>query len=100
QNAAPVDAVLIPPPASINDTGKILEGIRARNPAVSAVFCNNDLLATGLLFACQKHGWHVPEQIAIMGLGDLSISRITSPSLSTICIHHTELGKRAGKLLL
>ncbi len=100
QDAQAVEVALIPPPVSVNDAGRILEGILARNPGVSAVFCNNDLLATGLLFTCLKNGWPVPGRMAVMGFGDLSLSRATSPSLSTIRIHHTELGKRAGKLLL
>ena len=95
-----IEVALIPPTVSIKDASAALEQILAKNPKVSAVFCNNDLLATGLLFTCLQNQWPVPERIAIMGLGDLSISHSTSPSLSTIRLHHAELGKRAGKMLL
>ncbi|MGB6104667.1 MAG: LacI family DNA-binding transcriptional regulator [Pusillimonas sp.] len=98
--AGNVPAELIPPPVQIDEAGPCLTRLLARHPQITAVFCNNDLLAAGLLFTCQQQGWRVPERIAIMGFGDLPIARAASPGLTTVRIHRNETGQRAGRMLL
>lgn len=95
-----IEAALIPPPVQIDAAGPCLEQMLTRRPDITAVFCNNDLLAAGLLFTCRQNGLPVPERLAIMGFGDLSISRAASPALSTIRIRRAEMGERAGKMLM
>lgn len=99
-DATTVQAELIRPPAFMDEAAPRLARIIARSPGVSAVFCNNDLLATGALFECQRRGWAVPERIAIMGFGDLAAARAAYPKLSTILIRRAEMGECAGQLLL
>lgn len=95
-----VQAELIRPPALIDDAGPRLVQILERRPDVSAVFCNNDLLAAGVLFECRQRGWDVPGRVAVMGFGDLSVARAASPRLSTVLIRRAEMGERAGQMLL
>lgn len=98
--AGEVPAELIRPPVQIDDAGPRLAQLLARRPDISAVFCNNDLLAAGLLFECQRRGWDVPGRIAVMGFGDMPIARAASPRLSTVRIHRAEMGERTGQMLL
>lgn len=95
-----IPAELILPPALIDDAGPRLAAILSRRPEVTAVFCNNDLLAAGVLFECQQQGWNVPGRIAVMGFGDLPIARAASPRLSTVLIRRAQIGERAGQMLL
>jgi len=95
-----VQAELIRPPALIDDAGPRLAQILARRPEVTAVFCNNDLLAAGVLFECLQRGWSVPGRIAVLGFGDLAVARAASPRLSTVLIRRAEMGERAGQMLL
>lgn len=95
-----VVAELIRPPALVDDAGPRLAQIVAQRPEVTAVFCNNDLLAVGVLFECRQRGWDVPGRMAVMGLGDLAIARAASPRLSTVQIRRAEIGERAGQMLL
>ncbi|WP_170168261.1 LacI family DNA-binding transcriptional regulator [Pseudorhodoferax soli] len=95
-----VPAELIRPPALIDDAGPRLAQIVAQRPEVTAVFCNNDLLAAGVLFECRQHGWDVPGRMAVLGFGDLAIARAASPRLSTVQIRRAEIGERAGQMLL
>ncbi len=100
QGAGEVPAELIRPPVQIDDAGPRLSQLLARRPGITAVFCNNDLLAAGLLFECQQRGWDVPERLAVMGFGDLPIARAASPRLSTVRVRRAEMGERAGQMLL
>jgi LacI family gluconate utilization system Gnt-I transcriptional repressor len=43
--------------------GELLQHLLATAPGVDAVFCCNDDLALGVLFACQRHNVRVPQDI-------------------------------------
>jgi LacI family gluconate utilization system Gnt-I transcriptional repressor len=100
QGVHDVACELIRPPALIDSAGPSLAQIVESRPDISAVFCNNDLLAAGVLFECHERGWDVPGRMAVMGFGDLPVARAASPRLSTVLIHRAEMGALAGKMLL
>ena len=50
----------------------------------TAIFAGNDLQALGVLEAARLSGLRVPEDLSVVGFDDLSISRWTSPPLTTI----------------
>ncbi len=95
-----VPAELILPPVHIDEAGPRLADLLARRPDVDAVFCNNDLLAAGVLFECARRGWEVPGRIAVMGFGDLPIARAGFPRITTVQVRRRQIGERAGQLLL
>ncbi|KAF1020399.1 MAG: HTH-type transcriptional regulator GntR [Paracidovorax wautersii] len=64
------------------------------------MFCNNDLLAAGVLFECRERGLKVPRQMAVMGLGDMPIAAAASPRLTTIRVHRRRMGEIAARLLM
>ncbi len=59
----------------------------------TAVFCANDILAMGALFACQRRGVRVPEDLSIVGFDDLPIAATTWPALSTVHVPAAEMGR-------
>lgn len=66
--------------------------------ACDAVFAANDALAIGLLAGLRDARRPVPKDIAVVGLGDLEVGRLISPSLSTVRIDGEEIGRTAGQL--
>jgi DNA-binding LacI/PurR family transcriptional regulator len=42
------------------------------HPDLDAIFCSSDTLAHGVLIEAQSRGLRVPEDLAIMGFGDLN----------------------------
>ena len=58
----------------------------------------NDALAIGVLAGLRQAGRRVPEDIALVGLGDLQIGRLITPSLSTVRIDGEAIGQTAGRL--
>ncbi|MFO1288288.1 MAG: LacI family DNA-binding transcriptional regulator [Rubrivivax sp.] len=95
-----VPADLMRPPVQVDQAAAQLAQLMARRAELDAVFCSNDLLAAGVLFECHRRGIAVPAQLAVMGFGDLPIARAASPQLSTVRVRRTEMGERAGQMLL
>jgi LacI family transcriptional regulator len=66
----------------------------------TAVFAANDLMAYGVLAAAEKHGVHVPDDLALVGFDDISSSAHVRPALTTVQQPFYEMGLRGMKLLL
>ena len=69
------------------------------NPPPDAVFCYNDPVAAGAIKAVLEAGLKVPEQIAIIGAGNVHYSDLLRVPLSTVDQSSTLIGERAAELL-
>ncbi|MDO1581368.1 LacI family DNA-binding transcriptional regulator [Rhizobium oryzicola] len=69
-------------------------------PDVDAVFCENDDLALGVLFECQRLDKKVPDEFGICGYNDLDFASVTEPPLTTVRIPLFEMGFRAADALV
>jgi DNA-binding LacI/PurR family transcriptional regulator len=76
-----------------------LESLK-RFPSTTAIFCVNDEMAAGALYAVLSLGLRVPKDVSIVGFDDVILSRYTSPGLTTIGLYKQELGRRAIQRLL
>ncbi|HET7267988.1 MAG TPA: LacI family DNA-binding transcriptional regulator [Oleiagrimonas sp.] len=74
------------------DAGHQLLGM---DPRPQAVFAANDMMALGVLAACNEAGMSVPEDMALAGFDDIPMARYMTPSLSTVRIHIADFGERA-----
>jgi LacI family transcriptional regulator, gluconate utilization system Gnt-I transcriptional repressor len=77
----------------------------AELPGVDAVFAANDAHAIGFMAGLRKAGLlrdgpAAEQPVAVVGLGDLEMGRLISPSLSTIRVHGDAIGRTAAKLIL
>jgi LacI family transcriptional regulator, gluconate utilization system Gnt-I transcriptional repressor len=68
-----------------------------RHPDLDAVFCNNDVLSIGALFACNARGVEVPKQVGIAGFNDFDYMAAAHPPLTSIRIHRWKCGFEAMK---
>ena len=69
-------------------------------PHPCAVFCGNDLIARDLYRLIKKEGRKIPDDISIVGAGNLEFSEFLNPPLTTINQHPFEIGSQAAKLIL
>ena len=60
---------------------------------VTAILCSHDLLANAAMVQCQQLGYHVPEDISIVGFDDLPFCAHTSPPLTAIRQDRVLIGK-------
>lgn len=72
----------------------LLRDALARAPDLDAVFCNNDDLALGVLFECNRSALTVPDRIGIAGFNDLDFAAVASPSLTSVRTHRYEIGRQ------
>jgi DNA-binding LacI/PurR family transcriptional regulator len=64
-----------------------------------AVFCFNDMLALGAVRAAAERGYHVPQDIAVVGFDNTEHSAYSLPSLTTIAPDKTALAQAAVDLV-
>ncbi len=65
----------------------------------TALFCATDVYACYSLNYLSAQGYSVPEQVSIIGIDDIIISRFTTPSLTTIRIDRGAIGREGYRLL-
>ncbi|PQF22663.1 LacI family DNA-binding transcriptional regulator [Enterococcus mundtii] len=65
----------------------------------TAILAANDAFAIGIIHTLNAHHIQVPEQISVMGINDLSISRYITPPLSTVRAYTEEMGETGINLL-
>ena len=70
------------------------------DPRPDGVFCYNDPFAIGAIDAIVEAGLRVPQDIAIIGCGNLHFDKSLRVPLSSIDQQSAAIGERAGKLLL
>ena len=76
-----------------------LELLRA-HPGVTAVFCDDDVIAAGAYLAARELGLRIPEDLSIVGFDGLDIGRVLDPPVTTVIADGRELGRAAFELLL
>jgi LacI family transcriptional regulator len=96
---------LIVPEATGGDSGDLC-GFRAmnillsRSPRPDGVFCYNDPAAMGAMQAILDAGLRIPEDIAVIGCGNVLYAGSLRVPLSTIDQSSAEIGSRAGQMAL
>ena len=66
----------------------------------SSIICSNDLTAIGVMKTLQIDGISIPDKISIIGLDNIMLSEIVTPSLTTIALERYLIGKSTIELLL
>lgn len=66
----------------------------------TAIFCGNDLLATGALLEAQRMGLKIPRQLSICGIDNHELSEALYPGLTTINLPTQDLGRITANSVL
>lgn len=66
----------------------------------TALVADNDIIAINALLALDKLGKRVPEDVSVIGIDGLTISAITRPELTTVCLEKTRMGRLAIERIL
>ena len=70
------------------------------DPAPDGIFCYNDPVAIGAMRAIAEAGLKIPEDIAVVGAGNVHYSDVLAVPLTTVDQDTSATGKRAAELLL
>ena len=77
-----------------------LNSVLLKRPDVDAIFCSSDLLALGVLTEARAQNISVPQQISIMGFGDVPFVEDMIPALTTVKINGAVIGRLAAQCLV
>lgn len=77
-----------------------LKTLMALKRPPDGIFCFNDVIATGVILEASAQGIAVPEQLAVIGCGNLHFDKLISTPLSSVDQRSNEIGRRTGKLIL
>ncbi len=85
---------------SILSGREALARVMEQTPDVDAIFCSSDLLALGVIAEATARGIAVPQQLAVMGFGDIPFLANMVPALTTVRINGAEMGRTAAGYLI
>jgi LacI family transcriptional regulator len=77
-----------------------MQRLLALQPRPDGVFCYNDPTAMGAMLAILDHGLKIPNDVAVVGCGDVHYSKFLRIPLTTISQQTEEMGRKAGQLAL
>ena len=69
-------------------------------PKIDAVFATNDPAAIGAMKAIWEAGLRVPDDLAVVGVGDIALSDLLRVPLTTVGWSRRDQGRHAAELLL
>ncbi len=89
----------VPAPTSHAQGRDALAALREDAPDIDAVFCSSDMLALGVLTEARERGIVVPQDVAVVGFGDIEFAATLAPSLTTVRIDGTRIGRIAASFI-
>jgi DNA-binding LacI/PurR family transcriptional regulator len=76
--------------------GKVVAQLLLQQPdAPTAIFATNDLMALAAISAASEAGLHVPQDLSVIGLDNISLASYNVPPLTTIALDHKTVAQKA-----
>lgn len=76
-----------------------VDNLFAQNPEIDAIFCANDVIAVGALRRLRELNKQIPKDVAVVGMDDIDLCKVTSPTLTSVSLLAGERGRVAADLL-
>ncbi|MGP9558521.1 LacI family DNA-binding transcriptional regulator [Psychrobacter sp. AOP7-A1-24] len=77
-----------------------IKSIVQESPNVTAVICNSDVIAFGVLAGAKEIGISIPDQISVTGCDNLEFAEYLTPPLTTLRIPAEQMGVLSAKTIL
>ncbi|MCI4065755.1 LacI family transcriptional regulator [Micromonospora sp. R77] len=87
-------------PNQPTETGGGAQAEAVRRSGATAVLAYNDLMAIGLMEGLDTLGVRVPQDVSVVGIDDITLSRLTRPKLTTVATPTAAAGRAAVDMLL
>lgn len=90
----------VEPPTRLGQGREALARLLAQDEAPDGVFCSSDILALGVLTEARVRGLSVPQQLGVVGFGDLDFAGDVDPALTTVRIDGRRIGEIAANCIV
>jgi len=101
KNGIPIDHEMITYGGLEEDNGTAaLHELLSRSRIPMAIFAVNDPVALGAYKEIKNKGLRIPQDVALVGFGNITLSSYLDPPLTTVSQFPYELGKAAAGMLL
>ncbi|MDD3252226.1 MAG: LacI family DNA-binding transcriptional regulator [Lachnospiraceae bacterium] len=70
-----------------------------QEPGLDGIFCATDSIAVGAMMCLEDAGKRIPEDVALAGVGDSMMAKVTKPSIATVHFYYKTSGMEAARLL-
>ena len=100
ERGIPVDESLIYYMDFSSDAGRTfaLQLMKSPNPP-TAILCGDDMIAIGAVQGLSEAGWHVPQDVSVIGFDDIELARFSTPPLTSVRQDAFLKGQIAAKTL-
>jgi LacI family gluconate utilization system Gnt-I transcriptional repressor len=98
--ALEVPTFAMPAPGTLRGGRRGFAHLHARHPDVDAIFCSSDMIALGVVTEARAQGVRVPNEVAVVGYGDLDFGADFLPSLTTVRVNATAIGQQAARFVI
>ena len=95
-----VQVVVVPAPATLGSGRGALDRLLREGGGVEAVFCSSDLLALGVITEAQARAISIPDQLGVVGFGDIEYAADLHPALTTVQIDGAAIGWQAARFIV
>lgn len=77
-----------------------LRGLQSSSTLPTGIIASNDVLAAGVMLESQRQGIRIPDDLSIIGYGDMEIAEHVVPPMTTVRTPKSEIGEIAAGLLI
>ncbi len=99
RGARKVRVAVVPAPTTLKSGRQVVAGWLEAKRACDAIFCSSDLLALGVMIELKNRRLRIPQDVAVVGFGDLDFAADLDPALTTLRIDGRTIGRRAAQLV-
>lgn len=92
--------LIIPADLCVSDGQRVADQLVEDGVDFDAVFACTDILAISIMNALRRHGYSIPDDIAVAGFSGSPLAQLVYPLLTTVEPPHFEMGEKTARLLL
>jgi LacI family transcriptional regulator, repressor for deo operon, udp, cdd, tsx, nupC, and nupG len=86
-------------PVSVDGARAAADTLLALDDPPTAVFVDDDLMASGVYLAARERGVAIPANLSVVGFDDVDLARVLDPPLTTVAAEAEGLGAAAFRAL-
>jgi LacI family gluconate utilization system Gnt-I transcriptional repressor len=89
----------VPLPTRFGHSRLVWRHVAQMSTPPDVIVCGSDVLAQGVIIEAQAAGLRVPDQVAVVGFGNLAIAGDMRPSITTVDVDGARIGREAVAVL-